>query len=311
MSEPTSEPTSSAGAGPTFTVVHRTEYQYGTAMSDGYTVAHLLPRETPHQTVRSAEVHVTPDADEYDEHIDMFGNRVVRLGIHHPHEQLGVTARSVVVTNPPTGVPPGANPDITWEAVAVHTAGLRGPVALEVAMYLAVTASTPALPVLRQLTDRAFAPGRTFLEAVRALCHLIYAEFVFDPGFSDVSTPIDAVVAAKRGVCQDFAHLAIACLRSVGLAARYVSGYIETTPPPGKEKVVGGDASHAWCSVWAPGHGWCDLDPTNDHMPPDRHVTVAWGRDYFDVAPVRGVVIGPASTQHLSVDVDVARATPT
>ena len=300
-----------ASPGPVFTVVHRTEYQYGTAMSDGYTVAHLLPRETPHQRVVSAEVHVTPDADEYDEHVDMFGNRVVRLGIHHPHQQLGVTARSVVETNPPSGVPAGANAEITWEAVAAHTAALRGEVALEVAPFLAITPSTPALPVLRQLTDRAFAPERTFLEAVRSLCHLIYGEFVFDPGFSDVSTPIDAVVAAKRGVCQDFAHLAIACLRSVGLAARYVSGYIETSPPPGQAKAVGGDASHAWCSAWAPGLGWCDVDPTNDRMPPDRHVTVAWGRDYVDVAPVRGVVIGPASTQTLSVDVDVARAPST
>jgi transglutaminase-like putative cysteine protease len=120
-----------------------------------------------------------------------------------------------------------------------------------------------------------------------------------------VSTPIAAVLDARRGVCQDFAHLALACLRSRGLAARYVSGYIETRPPPGVEKLTGSDASHAWCSVWSPSVGWLDLDPTNDQVPPQRHITVAWGRDYFDVTPVRGVVIGPRAHQSLNVGVDV------
>jgi len=291
----------------TFNVVHRTEYQYGRLMSDGYTVVHLLPRETSTQRVHSAEVHVTPDADEYDEHVDMFGNRVVRLGIHHPHQQLGVTARCVVETLPHPPPASGADPSITWEDVAARVAAARGAIALEVAPFVAATAATPPIATLRELTDAAFTPGRPFLDAVRALCHTIFIGFAFDPGFSDISTPIDAVLAARRGVCQDFAHLALACLRSVGLPARYVSGYVETVPPPGEDKVVGADASHAWCSAWAPGFGWCDLDPTNDQMPPDRHVTVAWGRDYFDVAPVRGVVIGPSSTQTLSVGVDVSR----
>ena len=127
------------------------------------------------------------------------------------------------------------------------------------------------------------------------------------PSFSDISTPVDAVIAARRGVCQDFAHLSIACLRSVGLAARYVSGYIETGRPPGEEQLTGADVSHAWCSVWSPELGWLDLDPTNDQFPPTRHVTVGWGRDYFDVAPVRGVVIGPSAEQTLNVAVDVRR----
>ena len=121
----------------------------------------------------------------------------------------------------------------------------------------------------------------------------IYSEFEFDSSFSDISTPVDAVIAARRGVCQDFAHLSIACLRAVGLAARYVSGYIETGGPSDEEELTGAAVSHAWCSVWSPDLGWLDLDPTNDQFPPTRHVTVGWGRDYFDVAPVRGVVIGP------------------
>jgi transglutaminase-like putative cysteine protease len=137
------------------------------------------------------------------------------------------------------------------------------------------------------------------------LCHRIFTEFSFDSGFSDVTTPLDAVLQARRGVCQDFAHVACAALRSIGLPARYVSGYIETAPPPGEPKLVGVDASHAWCAVWAGECGWIDFDPTNDQMPPQRHVTVGWGRDYDDVAPVRGVVIGPGGGQTLSVSVDV------
>ena len=122
-----------------------------------------------------------------------------------------------------------------------------------------------------------------------------------------MSTPLDDVLLHRRGVCQDFAHLMTGALRSVGLAARYVSGYIETEPPPGEAKLVGTDASHAWCSVYVPGHGWIDADPTNDQIPPHRHVTVAWGRDYGDVAPLRGVVLGPSATQQMDVEVDVTR----
>ena len=136
---------------------------------------------------------------------------------------------------------------------------------------------------------------------------MIYETFEYDPTFTDVSTPLSAVLAGRRGVCQDFAHLAAGCLRSLGLAARYVSGYIETDPPPGRPRLVGADASHAWCSVWVPQLGWIDFDPTNDRLPTHRHVTLAWGHDYGDVAPVRGVVIGPAVDQALSVEVDVQR----
>lgn len=287
----------------TFSVVHRTEYQYGIAMSDGYTVAHLLPRDTDHQRVVMAEVHVTPDADEYDEHVDLFGNRVVRLGVHHPHRQLGVTARSTVE------IRPQILPEVvlTWEEAARATRSARGALALEVSPFVAATVATPSIPAVQPFVDRAFPPGRQVIDAVRALCSEIHHGFAFDPGFSDVTTPIEAVVHARRGVCQDFAHLMLACLRMTGLAARYISGYVETLPPPGEVKLVGADASHAWCSVWIPGAGWCDVDPTNDQMPPDRHITVAWGRDYFDVTPVRGVVIGPASKQQLSVGVDVHR----
>ena len=150
-------------------------------------------------------------------------------------------------------------------------------------------------------------PAGPVVEAVTDLTTRIFTDFTFDPAFSDVSTPLAEVLDHRRGVCQDFAHLAIGCLRSVGLPARYVSGYIETVAPPGQPKLVGADASHAWCATYVPGWGWLDLDPTNDQVAPARHITVAWGRDYRDVAPLRGVVVGPAAPQELAVAVDVSR----
>jgi transglutaminase-like putative cysteine protease len=165
---------------------------------------------------------------------------------------------------------------------------------------------TPSADLAR-FASWSFLPGRAFHEAVIDLSHRIFVEFAFDPSFSDVSTPLADVLTYRRGVCQDFAHLAIGTIRSLGLPARYVSGYIENEPPPGQPKLVGADASHAWCSVYIPGWGWLDVDPTNDKAPPMTHVTVGWGRDYADVAPVRGVVFGSPATQELSVAVEVAR----
>ncbi len=293
-----------------FDVVHRTEYRYSMPMSDGYTVAHLLPRPTPTQRVLSAGIRVTPEPDEYEEHTDLFGNRVVRLGVHRPHDELTVVGQcSVEVAAIPDdgGLPTWSTP---WEQVAHQLRVARGDRADEVGPFTAATAATPPLAELDDLVGDLFAQGAPILDVVRGVSARIHREFAFDATFSDVSTPISAVFAARRGVCQDFAHLMIACLRSAGLAARYVSGYIETEPPPGQPKLTGTDASHAWCSVWVPELGWVDADPTNDQVPPRRHVTVAWGRDYFDVTPVRGVVIGPAATQTLEVGVDVTSRPP-
>ncbi len=287
-----------------FSVVHRTEYRYGASMIDGYTIAHLLPRETPWQRVEYAEVLITPDADEYEESVDSFGNRVVRIGVHHAHERLGVVGRCTVAVDVPTDERI-ASCTMPWDAVAAHLAGARGELAVDVARFVASTDATPALEALTEFTAGVFTPGRPLVDAVRELSWRINSSFLFDAGFSDVSTPLVAVIEARRGVCQDFAHLALACLRMQGLAARYVSGYIETLPPPGQPKLTGTDASHAWVGVWSPDFGWLDVDPTNDQVPPRRHVTVAWGRDYFDVTPVRGVVIGPAAGQSLDVGVDV------
>lgn len=287
-------------------VVHRTSYTYGAPMADGYTVAHLLPRPTDRQRVEHAEVTIDPEPDERTERTDVFGNRVLQFGVHRAHDRLEVVAESEVVVDAP--VPPA--PGDPWEDVAAGVRALRGAEALAVRPFVGASAFVDLAANgtrLHAVAAETFRPGRPVVEAARALCRHIFETFEYDPTFTEISTPLSAVLEARRGVCQDFAHLAIGCLRTLGLAARYVSGYIETDPPPGDTALVGAAASHAWCSLWVPGQGWIDFDPTNDHLPTHRHVTVAWGRDYDDVAPVRGVVIGPAVEQRLTVAVDVTR----
>lgn len=290
----------------TYRVQHRTTYRYGATMTDGYTVACLVPRPTARQVVHAATVELIPTASEWDSYLDGFGNLVNQFGLHEPHGEMTVAATSVVE------VEPWEEPDdpTPWDAVVDLLDDATGDLALEVGMFRGRSAFVDVAGLgglLRAIADRSFTPGRPIVEATRALSNDINSAFEFDPHFSNVSTPLANVLGARRGVCQDFAHLAVGCLRSVGLAARYVSGYIETMPPPGEERLVGADASHAWCSVWTPATGWVDFDPTNDHLPVNDHVTVAWGRDYADVIPVRGVMIGPSTAQTLDVAVDVER----
>ena len=270
-------------------------------------MAYLLPRPTALQVVERGRGRRRPEPDERAEHIDVFGNRVLQLGVHRAHDSLTLLAESEVVVEP--GRMPCARRAVGGRgharapscAAAMPWPSGRSPAARR------TSASTRHGEALRALAEEAFAPHRPVVDGARDLCHLIHETFEYDPTFTDVSTPLSVVLDARRGVCQDFAHLATGCLRSLGLAARYVSGYIETDPPPGAAALGGADASHAWCSLWVPQQGWVDFDPTNDRFPTHRHVTVAWGRDYGDVAPVRGVVIGPAAEQVLSVEVEVQR----
>jgi transglutaminase-like putative cysteine protease len=290
----------------TFRVSHRTTYRYSAVMTDGYSVGCLVPRPTDWQVVHDATVRLVPAPSEWDSFLDVFGNFVNQFGLHEPHDEMVVEALSVVeVMHRPTPVD-----ETPWETVVAQASGAVGDLAIDVGMF---RSASPLVDVtalsgsFREITDTVFAPGRPVVEALAALCDTIHREFEFDATFSTVSTPLDEVLAARRGVCQDFAHLAVGCLRSLGLPARYVSGYIETVPPPGAERLVGADASHAWCSAWTTQAGWVDFDPTNGHLPVKDHITVGWGRDYSDVTPVRGVMIGPAATQELDVAVDVAR----
>jgi transglutaminase-like putative cysteine protease len=286
-----------------YQVSHSTEYRYSAQVINGHTVAHLRPRQTPTQAVLSSEVTTTPAADHADEYLDAFGNHVSYRAVEQVHDQLVVTGLYEVDISTPASLvwsPP-------WEELRTLVATDGSDDGLLARMCSIESTFVKPSADLARFASWSFLPGRPFHEAVIDLSHRIFTEFAFDPGFSDVSTPLADVLTHRRGVCQDFAHLAIGTMRSLGLPARYVSGYIENRPPPGVVKLVGADASHAWCSVYIPGWGWLDVDPTNDQAPPMSHVTVGWGRDYADVAPVRGVVFGSPATQELSVAVEVTR----
>jgi transglutaminase-like putative cysteine protease len=245
-----------------------------------------------------------PSPEDYRERVDFFGNRVVFLAIHHPHRALTVTATSVVeVEERPDGLSLfGQRP---WEEArdAVHSGDVADPV--DAAQFVLDSPLVEVSDVYREYATASFTPGRYLLDAVTSLCSRIYADFAYAPGSTSVTTPLAEVFEQREGVCQDFAHVGIACLRSIGLPARYVSGYLETNPPPGRAKLSGVDGSHAWFSVLVPDAGWLDVDPTNDQLVTSRYVVTAYGRDYNDVPPLNGVIYTEGKTESLRVLVDV------
>jgi transglutaminase-like putative cysteine protease len=244
-------------------------------------------------------------AGDYSEHTDFFGNRVGYLAIHRPHRSLRVTATSLVDVEDREHEP-SLFGDRPWEEVrdAVWRDGRRDAVdAMPFALDSPLVAASPALLAY---AEPSFPAGRSLLDAVTNLASRIHAEFEYKPGATQVATPLEEVLRGRKGVCQDFAHVAIGCLRSLGLPARYVSGYLETDPPPGRVKLVGADVSHAWFSVLVPEAGWLDVDPTNDQLVNHRYVVTAFGRDYRDVPPVSGVIYTEGKTASLKVSVDVA-----
>lgn len=285
-----------------YRVTHTTEFVYKTQVSLCYNEARMLPRELPQQKVLSAALQIDPAPDDHYERYDYFGNRTAYFSIEKPYGRLIVTATSDVQVDPQKPLDKGAG--LAWEMAREH---LRREHSTDVIEATQFVLDSPMVKIDEQLAEYAktsFLPQRPLDEAVHDLMQRIYAEFKYDPEFSTIATPLTEVIKHRSGVCQDFAHLAIGCIRSQGLAARYVSGYIETAPPPGKERLVGADASHAWFSVFHPEIGWLDFDPTNNQRPADRHITVAWGRDYADVTPLRGVAFG-GGKHKLKVAVDV------
>jgi transglutaminase-like putative cysteine protease len=222
--------------------------------------------------------------------------------VQKPHDELSILATSEIeVSTPP---PPDPKTTLPWEEVAAMVAGENAGTLLEVVDFRFPSPFTVAEQAVGDYARESFSPGRPVLEAARELTARIFEDFTYDGTATDVSTPVDQVLQDRRGVCQDFAHLQIAGLRQLGLPARYVSGYLLTRPPPGQEKLVGADASHAWLAIWCPDHGWVDLDPTNDLIPGDEHITLAWGRDYGDVSPINGVMLG-GGEHEIEVAVDV------
>ncbi len=285
-----------------YRVVHRTEFEYEARTGLCYNEARLLPRVLSSQAVHRAELRIDPLPHDYYERLDFFGNRTAYFSIQQPHDQLVVTAISEVETLQAPMLDLAAS--LPWEQARDR---LSSDLAEDVLMASQFTLDSPMITVDRLLEDYAapsFSAHRPLVEAVHDLMQRIYHDFKYDPEFSSLATPLKDVLEHRSGVCQDFAHLAIGCLRSKGLAARYVSGYIETEPPPGKERLVGADASHAWFSVFQPGFGWLDFDPTNNQIPGERHITVAWGRDFTDVTPLKGVAFG-GGEHELTVAVDV------
>jgi transglutaminase-like putative cysteine protease len=288
-----------------YQIVHTTEYQYHQSVSLCHNIALLIPRNTDQQECRRTVVKINPQPDVINEYEDFFGNKAMYFAVQQEHSSLKVTVLSQVETHGAQNLKTGPHNNFSWEEVARILSGTE-PENFESRQYIPSTALTPSTKEIRMYTSQSFTPGRSILEATRDLVKRIYKDFEFKPGFTTVATPLAEVMEQRKGVCQDFAHLAIACIRSKGLPARYVSGYIETVPPEGSEKLTGVDASHAWFSLYLPHSGWMDFDPTNDMVPTDQHITIGWGRDYADIPPLKGVVISIGSHQ-LDVSVDVKR----
>jgi transglutaminase-like putative cysteine protease len=287
-----------------YRVQHITSYSYRSSVVHAHHLAHMRPRTLPHQRVTRCEITTHPSSIAASHHLDYFGNHVDSFEVFGTHDTLKVTATSDVELEPNPISESLTLLDTSWENVVNKLETDHGQLAVQ-AFRLASPVVRP-FPSLRDYAVRTFAPGKPLIAAVLELNQRIHEEFKYDTAATDESTPLALFLEEKRGVCQDFAHLAVGCLRSLGLAARYVSGYLETVPPPGRERLIGADASHAWASAYVPDLGWLDFDPTNNVLPSDRHITIGWGRDFSDVSPLKGVVLGGAS-HSVSVGVDVER----
>ncbi len=288
-----------------FRVTHTTEYGYSQPVALCRNEACLLPRDTVWQQCLRSELQVDPVPADFRERSDFFGNRISHFAVQYPHEKLRVTALNEVVVSPDPQLLTAAN-QFPWDMVQKQLASERNPKVFSALPFLYDSPLARWSAELEAYARVSFPAGRPLGEATAELMTRIYTDFTYEPGVTTVTTPLVEVMETRRGVCQDFAHLGVACLRSLGLAARYVSGYIETLPPPGQERLVGADASHAWFSVFAPTLGWIDFDPTNNKSLGEQHITVAWGRDFSDVSPLKGVALG-GGKHKVKVSVDVAR----
>ena len=286
-------------------VTHETRYRYSSPVVLSQQLLHLTPRALPWQSCHAHQLAVEPTASEMTEREDYYGNRTASLVIALPHDALIVRAASSVTVEPRARVALAA-PKVSWEAARARLNALDAAPLAEPAEFLF---DSPHVERSRELGDyavKSFTARRAILESASDLARRIHRDFKFDRTATSVSTPLRQVLKQKSGVCQDFAHLMIGCLRSIGLAARYVSGYILTAPPPGRPRLVGADASHAWASVYCGERaGWIDIDPTNNCIVDDAHVTLGWGRDFADVTPMRGVILG-GGAQTLAVRVTVS-----
>ena len=295
-----------------FTIEHETRYAYRTPVTQSWQLAHLSLRELPWQQVMSHRVSIEPKPDERRDECDSFGNGVTHFALYSPHSSLcvGMQARVAVSERPD---PARAEP-VEWCAIGAALRAEPAQDGLAPARLSEPSALAPWSTAAQAYAAPSFEQHADWLGAVCDLMHRIHADFEFDADATTVTTQVDEVLALRGGVCQDFAHLMIACLRGHGLPARYVSGYLLTDPPPGRPRLLGADATHAWVAAYSPSHGWVEFDPTNDHLADPRYITLGWGADYADVVPLRGVILG-GRKQRMSIAVSVipddeASATP-
>lgn len=290
-----------------YRVRHITEYTYGAPVSLCYNMAHLLPRDTRNQRCLHQKIQINPPPVYQNDGEDYFGNQTFYFSIQEAHKKL--------VIDVTTDFEIASLNVLEWQAQSTLSCGelramLNAPNTPELRMAKEYLLDSPQIrrsEDLKAYAQSTFADDEPVLQAAMAFTHKIFSEFKFDPSTTTVATPLEQVLKQRSGVCQDFAHLAIGCLRSVGIPARYMSGYLETLPPPGQEKLVGADASHAWFAVFTTDFGWVEFDPTNDLMPNEQHIVTAWGRDYSDVTPLQGVIFEGGGSQQLAVSVDVRR----
>ncbi|MBC54723.1 MAG: transglutaminase [Gammaproteobacteria bacterium] len=284
---------------------HLTHYQYSGPATLSHNEARILPRQLPWQTCSNTQLIISPDAIGLSERQDFFGNRVAYFAIEAVHNSLEVVVSSDVETFPRPAQDFFSG--TAWEDAAAEMSravrtGNRDSIAAR--LFVLDSPFVMRQPALREYALASFAPGRLLRDALLELNVRIFNEFTYDEDSTTLATPLQEVLEHKRGVCQDFAHLLIGCLRAMGLAARYVSGYMETSPPPGQEKLLGADATHAWVAAFIPGWGWQEVDPTNGCVPDERYIVLGWGRDFADVTPLKGVMTG-GGEHKLTVAVDV------
>jgi transglutaminase-like putative cysteine protease len=286
-----------------YKISHRTTYKYKYPISVGNHVACLKPRSLPHHRLTRSELSIHPTPATHTERVDYFGNSLCFFTVQEPHRELVVEARSEVILE--DKVTQWPQQSLPWEEVVRALSSDHSPDVLEAYQFGFESPRIRVRPEFASYALQSFTPERPMAEALLDLNARIHSDFRFDSTVTNVRTPTEEVFRKRRGVCQDFAHLQIACLRSLNLAARYVSGYLRTYPPPGRPRLIGADASHAWVSAYCPGSGWLDLDPTNNLVPSNGHVTLAWGRDYGDVSPLRGLILGGgAHTLKVAVDME-------
>jgi transglutaminase-like putative cysteine protease len=289
-----------------YVVRHSTRYKYALTVSNCYNVAYVLPRNTATQSVVGVDIKILPMATTHNTRTDCYGNQFIQFSIEKDHRELELSITSTIEVKDP-----GANTNLDFGNPCSYVKYLlentKSVECVNAREFILDSAMIHAQAYLADYAAPSFVDDRPFLSAVMDLTQRIFTDFTYDPEFSDIATPLAEVFKHKRGVCQDFAHFAIGCLRSLGYPARYVSGYLETLPPPGEEKLVGADATHAWFAVYSPGEGWFEFDPTNNKITGEQHITTAWGRDYSDVTPLKGVIFGGGHSPQLFVSVDVQR----